>query len=58
MAREIHGFNSAHRESQEKIMRVGFAAKLILWKYLWFLQISATRINLNLKGYSKHFQKS
>jgi hypothetical protein len=34
MAREIHGFNSAHRESQEKILRVGFAAKLILWKYL------------------------
>jgi hypothetical protein len=58
MARAIHRFNSEHRESQEKIMRVGFAAKLILWNYLWFLQISATRINLNLKGYLKHFQKS
>jgi hypothetical protein len=38
MAREIHGFNSAHRESQEKILRVGFAAKLI---FVEILMISA-----------------
>jgi hypothetical protein len=58
LSKHNHDFISAHRGSQKEIMRGEFAAKLILWNYLCYLQFSATRIKLNLKRCSKHFHKS
>jgi hypothetical protein len=52
-----HGFKCAHRGSQKELMRVEFAAKLFLWNYLYYLQLSAARIKLNLKRHSNHSHK-